>query len=231
MNKSIAIANTRQSLCTIYHCAATSTSLTIPDSASDSDLSSLGTFLSNAESASQWWMGDYYIALGKRYGETYSDNLPFADGTKQNCVAICKAFETSRRRENLTFSHHCEVSALDPREQDRWLDLAEQHNLSKRALRRSIAEGRLITDSDKTSAITTHIGRMTPDSLSVFYHGWQRQMLGKHKSVSDLDHNTLVRLEKNLRDQVKFYQSVVDALSKTSARVGLTEGKQLVGQE
>ena len=44
----------------------------------------------------------------------------------------------SRRREDLSWSHHSEFAALDPEDQDFWLDVAEEQNLSQRELRCSI---------------------------------------------------------------------------------------------
>jgi hypothetical protein len=46
--------------------------------------------------------------------------------TSMNAAAICKAFETSRRREVLSFSHHAEVVALPPDQADALLDWAEE---------------------------------------------------------------------------------------------------------
>jgi len=37
---------------------------------------------------------------------------------------LCRKFETSRRREILTFAHHAEVAALPPDEADAFLDWA-----------------------------------------------------------------------------------------------------------
>lgn len=42
------------------------------------------------------------------------------------------------RRRNLAFEHHKLVAKLPPPEQDKWLDLAEKHNIGKRRLARSI---------------------------------------------------------------------------------------------
>jgi hypothetical protein len=42
--------------------------------------------------------------------------------TCRNAASIANAFELSRRRDNLTFRHHAEVSALPPDEADALLD-------------------------------------------------------------------------------------------------------------
>ena len=48
--------------------------------------------------------------------------------TLQTCMdaaSVCRAFETTRRREALSFKHHREVAALPPTDADALLDWAE----------------------------------------------------------------------------------------------------------
>ena len=45
--------------------------------------------------------------------------------TLANEKYVSSRFEISRRRESLSFSHHSEVAALEPKQQDDWLDKAE----------------------------------------------------------------------------------------------------------
>jgi hypothetical protein len=40
-----------------------------------------------------------------------------------NAAGVCRAFETSRRREDLSFQHHAEVASLAPAEADALLIL------------------------------------------------------------------------------------------------------------
>ena len=42
-----------------------------------------------------------------------------------NAASVCRKFETSRQREDLTFKHHAEVAALPPDEADALLDWCE----------------------------------------------------------------------------------------------------------
>ena len=46
--------------------------------------------------------------------------------TCRNVGAVCDIFDIARRRAVLTFKHHAEVSALDPKEADELLDWCEQ---------------------------------------------------------------------------------------------------------
>ena len=56
-------------------------------------------------------------------------------GGLMNCGSVARAFETSRRREVLSFAHHQEVAALPPPEDDELLDTAEAENWLTRQLR------------------------------------------------------------------------------------------------
>ncbi len=59
---------------------------------------------------------------------------------------VCREFpngDLSRRRDNLSFSHHLEVAGLEkPAEQDRWLDLAEGNGWTREELRAALREAR-----------------------------------------------------------------------------------------
>jgi hypothetical protein len=50
-------------------------------------------------------------------------------------ASISGAFEPSRRRDDLTWSHHVAVAALPEEEQERWLDRAAAEGLSVADLR------------------------------------------------------------------------------------------------
>jgi hypothetical protein len=62
-----------------------------------------------------WWIGDWWAFGEQRYGDrkaiTEADDW---DGpafqTCADAAMVCRAFETSRRREVLSFTHHAEVA-------------------------------------------------------------------------------------------------------------------------
>ena len=77
-----------------------------------------------------WWVGDYWIYGEKNYGDRKAivDDPNWQGPSFQTCAnaaSVCRAFETSRRREVLSFGHHAEVAALDVKEADRLLDWAQ----------------------------------------------------------------------------------------------------------
>jgi len=61
-------------------------------------------------------------------------------GSLQNYEYVAKHVESSRRRENLSFSHHAEVADLDPNDQHDFLQLAVDKKLSVASLRDAIRE-------------------------------------------------------------------------------------------
>ena len=98
-----------------------STALYLPANLSEQEWRAAGIALAHTEQSISWWIGDWWAFGEKRYGARKAIvESPEWDGpsfqTCANAAAVCKAFETSRRREVLSFSHHAEVAALPPDE-------------------------------------------------------------------------------------------------------------------
>ena len=88
-----------------------------------------------------WWIGDWLQYGNHAYGERYvraARITGYDTQTLMNMVYVASHFAPARRRGNLSWSHHAEVVALDPAEQDLWLDRAEAERLSVRCLRQEI---------------------------------------------------------------------------------------------
>lgn len=89
--------------------------------------------------AVKWALGDWIIYGEVHYGEKYAqaeDITKIAYGTLQNYVWVSKRFEMSRRRDNLSWSHHREVAGIpDEQEQDALLDIAESQQMGRDELR------------------------------------------------------------------------------------------------
>jgi hypothetical protein len=90
--------------------------------------------------------GNHRYGDRKALGESEDWEGP-AFGACANAASVCRAFESSRRREVLSFKHHCEVLPIeDPHVQDNFLDWCEAVlNLngkprSTRELRRAVRE-------------------------------------------------------------------------------------------
>jgi len=67
------------------------------------------------EAGIQWTVGDWFNMGERIYGEMYSqvmDASKLAYGTLANYKYVASKVEFSRRRENLSYSHHQEVASL-----------------------------------------------------------------------------------------------------------------------
>jgi hypothetical protein len=134
----------------------------------------IGADLRRLDRAVAWWVGDWWAFGEHRYGarrEITEDPgwQGLAYQTCANAAAVCRAFEVSRRRETLSFSHHETVAALAPAEQDRLLDAADREGWSRQELRAAVRStrrpvGRSLkspTRRSVTVAMTKSADRMT----------------------------------------------------------------------
>jgi hypothetical protein len=114
-------------------------SLELPKDQPFEDWLGVGRELSGASKVLNWWIGDWWAAGSHRYGErakvAAQGIFGREFGTLANLASVCRAFETSRRREHLSFSHHAEVASLAPAKADVLLDRAEREGWSKLDLR------------------------------------------------------------------------------------------------
>ncbi len=110
-----------------------------------------------------WILGDGLNFGERKYGEVYSqvlDATDYAYQTLRHAAAVAGKIELCRRRHNLSFSHHQEVAYLEPEEQDRFLEAAEKHSLSKLDLRKAVNDYKMTllaaNLNDKASANGTY---------------------------------------------------------------------------
>jgi len=97
--------------------------------------------------ACMWWWGDVLNFGGRKWGEKYEWALEKGDYSFQplrDAVWVSGRIELSRRRDKLTWSHHREVAALEPTQQDAMLDRAERGGWSVQELRRAVRDARRI---------------------------------------------------------------------------------------
>jgi hypothetical protein len=93
----------------------------------------------------QWGLGDWIRYGNTQFGERYAEAARITGYDVQslmNMVYVASKFEISRRRENLSWSHHETVTPLEADEQDYWLDLAVSQNLSVFDLRLELRSSR-----------------------------------------------------------------------------------------
>ena len=119
--------------------------------------------------AAAWWIGDWLRFGNAAYGERYvrAARITGYDlQTLKNMVYVAARFDPSRRRDDLTWSHHAEVAALEPTDRDRWLARAVRERMSVRCLRKEIrCEQRAAAQANGRRALdrpSAHAGAPSP---------------------------------------------------------------------
>src|SRR5579872_6265453 len=125
------------------HFRLTPTGLEVRGAPAFPEWEKVGAFLRLAEGAVQWAIGDWWVYGGHRYGERATLAIDPTHGVDRlqrfmNYGWVARAFETSRRREVLSWSHHEAVAALDGADQDRLLDETISADWSVRDLRKAV---------------------------------------------------------------------------------------------
>jgi hypothetical protein len=103
----------------------------------------IGRRLCASSQVINWHVGDWWAFGEARYGErakaAAAGIFGLAFQSLMNMAAVARAFETSRRREVVSFSHHAEVAALPKDQADELLAKAEREMLSTRDLRKEVS--------------------------------------------------------------------------------------------
>lgn len=113
--------------------------LDVPKGQSFDEWQATGERLRQTERVLNWHIGDWWAAGSHRYGErakVAAEGIFGKDfGTLMNAASVCRAFETSRRREALPWTAHVEVASLPTADADALLSRAETEGLTTRELR------------------------------------------------------------------------------------------------
>jgi hypothetical protein len=93
-----------------------------------------------ADSAT-WWIADWLVYGESAFHDRYQEAIKktsLSYQTLRNYAWTARRFELSRRRDNLSFGHHAELTALDLPEQDFWLRKADEFGWSRNRLRSEV---------------------------------------------------------------------------------------------
>ena len=125
----------------------------LPQNLPERSWEQIGTNLRELVNSSAWWLADWLIYGEATYGwRRYKEAIERTGldyQTLRNYAWVARRFEHHRRRDNLSFAHHAEVTRLSPPEQDYWLRKAEQQKWSRNELRRAVRAS-LAVQSDTT---------------------------------------------------------------------------------
>ena len=98
----------------------------------------VGRRLGGVSRCNQWWLGDWVRYGAEKWGEKYTQAAKitgYDPRSLANMASVAAAFDSSRRRDDLTWSHHVAVAGLPEPEQETWLDRAAAEGLSVADLR------------------------------------------------------------------------------------------------
>jgi hypothetical protein len=144
------------------------TRLQLPAGLSITEWKAVGSRLREVQNSLLWWLGDWCIYGEDHYGGKYAEIIAATEydyQTVANAKYVARRFEFSRRRENLSWSHHAEVAPLEPAEADRWLDRAAAEHWSQKTLRLEIrtAAARRPLEEDASATATTELPTIESD--------------------------------------------------------------------
>lgn len=94
---------------------------------------------------SMWLLGDWLRVGEARWGEMYTqavNDTGLDAGTLRNAKYVAGRIEPSRRRDELSFSHHQEVAPLPPARQDALLSEAAAEQLPVKSFRARVSAER-----------------------------------------------------------------------------------------
>lgn len=101
-----------------------------------------GRFLASANKRLHWHLGDWWSSGKQAYGERAKTAAQGIFGlefqTLANMASVARSFETSRRREVLSFGHHEAAAVLDDDVADEVLEQAEREGWSVRDTRAAV---------------------------------------------------------------------------------------------
>lgn len=137
----------------------------VPDKEMDlTEWTAIGQRLGALGRCGQWGLGDWIRYGNAKFGERYARAARITGydaQTLMNMVYVASRFEISRRRENLSWSHHEALASLQHDGQDYWLDRAAAERLSVSDLRVELRGARRAPKSDaeeKDDVAMTRVG-------------------------------------------------------------------------
>jgi hypothetical protein len=133
----------------------------------------VGRRLGGISRCNQWWLGDWVRYGADKWGEKYTHAAKitgYDPRSLANMASISAAFKPSRRRDNLTWSHHATVVALPEGEQEVWLDRAATERLSVADLRTELrapprSRNRLEDPGEEAEVMSAGEGDLTDQEL------------------------------------------------------------------
>jgi hypothetical protein len=110
----------------------------------DTPIEVVGTLidrLTRQQKRIEWCIGDALNFAERRYGDTYTawvEQTGLSENTLSTYRWVADRIPSLRRREDVGWSHHREVAALEPAAQDRLLERAAEKGMTRFELRQAV---------------------------------------------------------------------------------------------
>lgn len=105
----------------------------------------VGRRLGRVGKGTNWWVGDWVRYGAAQYGDRYklaAKVTGYDRQTLMNYAYVASRFEVSRRRPEVSWSHHAELAPLVESQQTMWLERVIADRLSLRDLRAELRDAR-----------------------------------------------------------------------------------------
>jgi N6-adenosine-specific RNA methylase IME4 len=166
----------------------TPTSWTLPTDLTFEQWERLGQQLRRAAEAVMWWLGDWWAYGEHRYGDraqAVREGFGWSFQTCMDAAWVARKFETSRRREVLSWSHHKELAGLTPVAADELLDLVEAEGWARDRLRTEVRRRRLAGRLGLAAAEAPTLAAIGRFQILYADPPWQYENPGPSSSVED----------------------------------------------
>jgi hypothetical protein len=108
----------------------------------DGVIKPLSNLIQTMEESARWWWGDALAYGEQNFGNIaeMSDRTGLSYDSMKACKYVSQRIDLSRRRPELSWSHHAEIAMAinEPDARDQWLDKASKEGMSKSQLRKAI---------------------------------------------------------------------------------------------
>ena len=170
--------------------------------------------IATAEKCCKFVLGDLMNAASRLYGDKYArwaDITGLEIQSLRDIASTCNRVPIDMRRAGeLSFAHHREVAALAPVEQVKWLQVAENNNLSRDRLVKSIKLGRIATSEDMTTSkvddVDTGIDNAHPHVNRICAYLAKKERMGEY---DQMETHELYRFHLDLLPAVNRWGTVV----------------------
>jgi hypothetical protein len=177
----------------------TPTSLTLSKDLSYEKWAEIGLRITRVKRFTGWALADWLNFGERKYGQVYTQAVA-RTGFQADYLAILKHVaanvDPSRRRENLSFTHHRLVASLEPKDQERFLSDAEENDWSQEELREAVRDFKLLQEPEPV--IERRLPRDPPMIEPESYRETGEQILPTNRPSIENDFHHLLSLVKAL---------------------------------